>query len=298
MRFDLTDLRVYLQACESGSMTEAGERCSLTLAAVSARIRALEQEAGTMLLRRHARGVAPTLAGEALARHARLVLDQAEALRRDLAHPGLAQERPLVLLANSSALLRPLHRAIADVSAHHPSARMLLRESGSEATVQALHLGAADVGLVRDSIPTDGVIAQPLGPDPLVLVVPPGHALAGRQDVRFADALAYDWIGWGEGGALQLHLVMQASRLGATLVSKLAAPSGAAVLEWVARGLGVSVVPAALLAGAGDVRPQIGVLPLQEPWARRQLLLCRREGEPNPLARVLAERLGAHWPAG
>ena len=293
MRFDLTDLRVYLQACDSGSMTGAAARCSLTLAAVSARIRALEQDAGTTLLRRHARGVTPTPAGEALARHARLVLHQAEALRRDLAPAPPAQDRPVVLLANSSALLRPLHRAIADVATRHPSARVLLRESGSEATVHALHLGAADIGLVSDSAATGDLAVQTLGADPLVLVVPTSHPLAGRTGVRFEDALAHDWIGWEEGGALQLHLAMQASRAGGVLAPKLVAPSGEAVLELVARGLGISIVPAALLGDAVAASAAIQVLPLEEPWARRQLLLCRRKGEQGALVQALAEALGA-----
>ncbi|MBK0392791.1 LysR family transcriptional regulator [Ramlibacter algicola] len=294
MRFDLTDLRVFLQACDSGSMTEAASRCALTLAAVSARIRALEDEAGAALLQRHARGVTPTPAGEALARHARVVLHQAEALRRDLEPARVAQDPPLVLLANSSALLRPLHRAVADVATRHPHARILLRESGSEATVHAVHSGAADLGVVSDSVATAGTRAEPLGPDPLVMVVPSSHPLARRESVRLHDALVHDWIGWGEGSALQMHLVVQASRAGGVLVPKVVAPSGIAVLELVARGLGISVVPEALLPRAAD-RAAVRVLSLDEAWARRKLVLCLRDEEPSPLARAMADALHRLW---
>lgn len=294
MRFDLTDLRVFLQACDAGSMTEAASRCALTLAAVSARIRALEDEAGAALLQRHARGVSPTVAGEALARHARLVLHQAAALRRDLEPARVAQDAPLVLLANSSALLRPLHLAIADVAARHPQARILLRESGSEATVHAVHSGAANLGVVSDSVETSGTRVEPLGPDPLVLVVPPSHQLASRPSVRFADTLVHDWIGWGEGSALQMHLVVQASRAGGVLAPKFVAPTGAAVLALVARGLGISVVPAALLDGAAD-HAAVRVLPLDESWAGRRLLLCLRAEEQRPLARAMVEALHRLW---
>jgi hypothetical protein len=69
MRFDWTDLQVFLQVCEAGSMTRAATRCHLTLAAVSSRIRNLEEVNGIVLLVRHARGVSPAAAGEVVARH-------------------------------------------------------------------------------------------------------------------------------------------------------------------------------------------------------------------------------------
>lgn len=294
MRFDLTDLRVYLEACGTGSMTEAAARCSLTLAAVSARIRALEGEAGTPLLLRHARGVRPTPAGEALARHARLVLHQAEALRRDLAPRPSGQERPVILLANSSSLLRPLHRAVAEVAQAHPSARILLRESGSEATVHALHAGAADLGVVSDAVAVEGLACEVLGPDPLVLAVPRGHALAARDHLAFAEVLSQDLVAWDEGSALHLLLVLQAFRVGQVLAPRFAAPTAAGVLELVARGLGVAVLPLELVARDGAVI----AIPLEDAWARRRLLLCRRPQEDSPLVRALERRLGGLWTDG
>jgi len=114
MRFDWTDLRVFLYACDTGSMTEAASCSNLTLAAVSSRIRGLEESIGILLLRRHARGVVATAAGEALARHARLLFHQLDALRRDVAPSGPLGIANTVVLANSSAMARPLSRAVAE----------------------------------------------------------------------------------------------------------------------------------------------------------------------------------------
>jgi DNA-binding transcriptional LysR family regulator len=57
MQFDLTDLRLFVAAAELGSLTRAAERQHLSLAAASARIKALETQAGLALLAREARGV-------------------------------------------------------------------------------------------------------------------------------------------------------------------------------------------------------------------------------------------------
>ncbi|MBA2676698.1 LysR substrate-binding domain-containing protein, partial [Ramlibacter sp.] len=218
------------------------------------------------------------------------------ALRRDV---GAAQ-RPAagcaVLLVNSSVNVRPLQGVVGDVLARHPGARLSVRESASEATVHALHTGAAGVGIVTDAAATDGLVAEELGADPLVLVAARGHALAARGALRFSDALAHDWVGWREDGALHTHLVMQAVRAGGALNTVVSVPTAEGVLDLVARGFGISVLPRALLAGCASAS-QLAILELEEPWARRKLLVCRRADTTSPLALALFAALQRQWPA-
>jgi DNA-binding transcriptional LysR family regulator len=297
MRFDWTDLRVFLNACDSGSMTEAASRSNLTLAAVSARIRGLEESAGVSLLRRHARGVVATAAGHALARHARLLFHQLDALRRDVAAPGPTDMTSTVLLANSSAMSRPLSRVIGDVLGSQPGLRVMARESSSEVTVHALHAGTADVGLVTDAVNTDGLIAARLGADPLVLVASPEHVLAARGAIQFDEALVHDWVGWGEASALHTHLLMRAYQAGAALKLKASIPSADGVLDLVARGIGVSVLPRALL-GQVELGQRIAIVELAETWAQRQLLVCRAAETRSPMAGALFSAFAAQWGEG
>ncbi|MGF6200413.1 DNA-binding transcriptional LysR family regulator [Pseudomonas laurylsulfatiphila] len=85
MHFDLTDLRLYLNILDTGNITAGAARSHLSLAAASARIRAMEASLGVEFLQRNRRGVSPTPAGNALARHARVLLQQAERLQQELA---------------------------------------------------------------------------------------------------------------------------------------------------------------------------------------------------------------------
>jgi DNA-binding transcriptional LysR family regulator len=276
MRFDWTDLRVFLHACETGSMTEAARRANLTLAAVSARIRALERHAGVLLLRR--------------------LFHQLEVLRRDIAPLAPLEPAHTVLLANSSAQARPLYRVIADVLGEHPTARLRARESASEVTVHALHTGAADVGIVADAANTRDLVVAELGADPLVLIAPPGHPLSGRKSLPFSAAFAHDWVGWGEGSALQTHLDVQAWRAGGVLQTRASVPSSTAVVELVARGFGISVLPRAVLRRLVRV-PQVAVLELQEAWAQRKLLVCRSQACEAPVALALFDAFRVGWRA-
>lgn len=294
MRLDWTDLRIFLHVCEAGSMTGGALRSHLTLAAVSARIRNLEETNGIQLLRRLPRGVALTPTGEVLAAHAKLVFDQIQRLEQDLSRGVSDSGRPVVVLANSSALARPLVEAVATLDQAEGCRETLVRESSSEASVQALRSGAADLAIVSDAVNTEGLEARELGPDPLMLVVPREHSLAGCTSVRFEQAVAQPWVVWGERSALSTHLQMHALALGARLHARFTYPTLDGVLHLVRQGLGVTALPKAVVDGhlaAGHV----GCVPLDESWARRRLLVCRPEGDER-VRRFMAERLVEWWP--
>lgn len=281
MRFDWTDLQLFVHACEAGSLTAAAERSHLTLAAASARLRGMEEQAGTALLQRHSRGVRPTAAGEALARHARAVLGQIAQLRSELVrHRGGGHTR-LRVLGNTSALARHLPGPLAAFLRAHPQVEVQVEESASHATVQALRQGAADLGVVSDAVATTGLHAQPFREDALVLALPRGHALAKLRRVRFAQALDHALVGTGPSSALHAHLSLQAAHLGKPMLLRAQLAGVEGVCTLVEQGVGAAVLPLALLesrgsSGKGGQGGRAGVLtrPLSDAWARRTLLLC------------------------
>ena len=293
MRFDWTDLRIFLHVCEAGSMTGAALRCHLTLAAVSARIRNLEETNGVTLLERLPRGVAPTPAGEVLAAHARLVFDQMQRLEHDLVLGPGESGRPAVVLANSSALARPIVEALAAVELPEGCRATLVRESSSEASVQALRSGAADIGIVSDAVDTHGLVAQDLGPDPLMLAVARAHPFAGCESVRFGAVVAQPWVMWGERSALSTHLQMQAIALGTRINARFTYPRLEGVLDLVRKGLGVTVLPQAVVQGH-PAAGRVACVPLDESWARRRLLVCHSRSD-EPWRGLLADTLVAWW---
>src|SRR6185503_16706780 len=85
MRFDLTDLRLFVDVVDAGTITAGAERGALALAAASTRIRGMEESLGAALLTRSRQGVTPTPAGLVLLKHARTLLAEAARMREDLA---------------------------------------------------------------------------------------------------------------------------------------------------------------------------------------------------------------------
>jgi len=160
MHLDFTDLRLFAAVADAGSITAGAERAALSLAAASARIRALEQQAGATLLQRGRRGVTLTAAGAALLRHARQLLRQAEAMRAELGDHAGANQATVRLLANTAALYEWLPELLAEFLVAHPRIDLALRERGSTAAADAVREDRADLAVVADHADLAGLQAR------------------------------------------------------------------------------------------------------------------------------------------
>ena len=276
MRYDLIDLRLFLHVHEAGSITAGAARSHMTLASASARIRALEEALGTPLLLRDRRGVQATPAGQTLAREAQQVLAQVSQLQAALAQHAHGPKAHLRLLANTSAATVHLPPLLARFLAAHAGYTLALDERPSADMADALRRGRAELAVLSDAADLQGLDTAPLRADPLVLVVPRNHPLAGRRRVALADALGEPFIGLHESHALQALVSAQARRWQDGWDCRVRLGSLEAVCRMVALGAGVAVVPRAVAereAAAGRLRR----LTLTDAWAARQLVLAARD---------------------
>ncbi|NWC95562.1 MULTISPECIES: LysR substrate-binding domain-containing protein, partial [unclassified Pseudomonas] len=274
MHFDLIDLRLYLHILDTGNITAGAGRSHLSLAAASARIRAMEASLGVAFLERGRRGVTPTPAGKALARHARLLLQQAEHLQQDLAEYANGVKGQVRLLCNTTALSEYLPELLADFLREHPNLDIDLQERPSLRITHALRQGAADLGIISDAVDTHGLQTLPFRDDPLALIMPLDHPLAGRA-VSFIDSLQHDYVGLAANSALAVYLEEQALHAGFRLQTRIRADSFDGVIRMVARGAGLGIVPLAALE-RWPLERRFKAHPLTEEWACRKLLLCAR----------------------
>lgn len=275
MHFDLTDLRLYLHILDTGNITAGATRSHLSLAAASARIRAMEASLGIDLLERGRRGVTPTPAGKALAEYAQ------------------GTKGRVRLLCNTSAMTEYLPERLAGFLKAHPNLDIDLQELPSSRITHALRQGTADLGIVSDAVDTDGLQAWPFRDDPLVLLLPTGHPLADGRTVRFSETLSHDYVGLNASSALAIHLEEQALHIGSRMQIRIRADGFDGVIRMVAHGAGIAIVPKAAI-DRRPFEPSYHCVPLQEGWANRALLLCARNFEGLPayaktLARHLAE---------
>ena len=292
MRFDLTDLRLFCEVTDAGSITGGAERCALALAAASTRIRNLEGALGAPLLERSRQGVTPTPAGRALLKHARTILSQTARLREDLGAFAGGQSGEVRLLANTNALTEFLPEALSRFLAEHPHVSINLEERLSDEIVGLVAEGAGDVGIVAGTVDMGSLATFPFRSDRFVVVAAAG-ALNQRRAMTFADVLDYDLVGLDRASSLQRFLSAKAVREGKPLRLRVQLRSFDAVCRLVECGVGVGIVPETTARRAARTM-DLALVELTDDWARRDLALCVRSLESlAPYARELVDSLRA-----
>lgn len=297
MNIDLADMRLFLHVVEAGSITAGSARAHLALASGSERLRAMEAALGLRLLERGRRGVTPTPAGETLVRHARLVLAQVERLRAELGDHAGGLRGTVRLQCNTAAMSEYLPNALAGFMARHPGVDIDLEEGLSAEVARAVRDGAADVGIVADTVDLAGLDALPFRTDRLVAVAAPAAAARllapGAQAVSFSRLLDLEHVGLAGDSALARYLARQAEQSGRVLRARVRVRGFDAVCAMAARGSGVGIVsePAARRCAR---TLDLAVIELADAWALRRLVVCVREGVAlaRP-ARRLADELAA-----
>jgi DNA-binding transcriptional LysR family regulator len=297
MRYDLTDLKLFLRVAETGSITAGAEQTHLALASASARIRGMEEALGVPLLLRGRRGVEPTDAGRTLLHHARTITQQMERMRADLGAYASGLKGHVRLMCNTSALTESLPDPLAEFMARHPQVNVDLEERPSREIVQALRDELADIGIVTDAVDSSGLESSVFREDRLVLALAPGHPFARRigrrATVAFADVLEEDFIGLGSESALQRYLGEQATQLGARLRYRVRVRTFDAICRMVAVGNGVAVLPESAVRRSRDAE-SVRILTLSDAWAKRRQLVCVRDYAALPgYARELVDALRA-----
>jgi molybdate transport repressor ModE-like protein len=288
MRFDLTDMRLFLTVVECGSLTQGARTMHLALASVSERIAGMESALGAPLLERNRRGVCATAAGEALVRHARSILGQVEQMRGELRTYATGLKGRVRLLSNTAAMVAFLPPQLCQFLEAHRDLSIDLEERPSADIVQALVDRRADLGIVADITDLSTLQTHLIANDQLVVVTCQSHRLARQSNVAFADLLGEPIVGMAD-TALETHLAERASRLGRQLDYRIQLRNAEHVAMHVEAGIGISILSDGM---ARTLRRDLAIVPLSEAWATRRLYLCARDFSAlTPHADLLAQQL-------
>lgn len=298
MHFDLTDLRLFVLTAEEGNLTRACVRQHLSLAAASARIKSLENQAGLPLLYREARGVRLTPPGEAFLHHARGVLRQAEQLRADLQEYGGGLRGHVRVFANTTAVTDFLPEILPGFLSGNPKINIDLQEKPNADIARGVLDGRADIGIVAGQVDTLGLEAIHFSTDRLVLATAKNHRFARRKKIAFADTLDEDAVGMQSGSTLQTFLAQVVERLGKPLKLRIQLSSFDAMCRMIGAGVGVGIVPESA-ARRNQEAMGIALVELLEPWSVRERYILVRNREALPrYAESLIATLCAHYRDG
>ena len=280
---ELKDLRALVTIADRGSFTAAAAELGYTQSAISQQIRSLEREAGRPLLERRPLRLTP--AGARLVEHARRILVRMDVARAELAE--IDDARPaLRISAGPLAAPRLLAAALRDLRRRSPALHCTLSAVSPRAAVAALAAGDIDLALVDGITPPDNplslaepglFVATGLLEEPLVVLMPAAHPLAGRRWVDLAMLADAPWVAEPEvpAGVPPVSCVTVAPPADVTMLTAL-----------VAFDHGSALVPASV----GPLPDEVIAVPLRRPaLVHRTEVLTRRD--PPPTVQALVEIL-------
>jgi DNA-binding transcriptional LysR family regulator len=288
-RFDLASLRLYVAVVDAGSLTAGADRFGISLAAASKRIAELEHHCGVALLQRSQRGVTATPGGQTLHRHAIELVARLEQLALAMADLHTGTMGHLRLWANPSAFGGFLPELLAAYAQRHPEVKIDLEDALSEDAVRAVTAGVAELAVIGENTPSEGLETFVCDVDELVLIVPAGHALAGAASVAYSRALGHDFVTLARSASLTRKISAAAEASGRALRIRVQVRSFDAMCRMVAAGLGLAILPRAGAKLYADALA-LQIVALEDIDIRRRLLLAmRRRAALSPAALALVE---------
>lgn len=176
---ELRHLRYFVAVADAGNLTVAAQRMLHTSQpSLSRQIRDLEDEVGTPLLTRRARGVELTPAGRAFLDHARSVLSQVEAASeaaRRVAGPAKPCFTMGFLTGHELTWMPEAVRILRD---ELPNIDVMISSQYSPLLAEGLTKGKIDAAFLRREQGAPDLAFRLLVKEPLVVILPRNHRLA------------------------------------------------------------------------------------------------------------------------
>jgi len=267
---DLQSLRLFVAICETRSLSKAAARLNMALSAASRRLRLLEEEVGSLLVKRLPHGVELTNAGTTAERYALSVLHMADQLASSMEEHRSGARGRVRVCASSSALVGRLAGDLARFARENPEIKIDLEERPTSDTLDALRRKQADVGVIVRGLSTHGFDSFAYGQDRLAVAVMQGHRLAGASTLRLADLFDEEFVALDTGTAVYRLLAGQARDAGRSLNIRVQVRSFEVMCQMVHHRLGIGILPEAALRPVADTLG-LKLITLNESWAVRDI---------------------------
>lgn len=194
MRIDFLGLEAFLGIAERGSFHGAADRLNLSQAALSHRMRRLEDDLGVKLFTRSTRHVALTPAGLELLPKVRGMMEQLTGSYETLRQQGREKQNRLTIGCLPTIATYYLPPILKPFSAKFPDIAVQIRDNSASQIAEMVQKGEAEFGITIVSSNRWDLETRALLREPYVLLCPHAHALAGREQVSWSDLEGVDLI--------------------------------------------------------------------------------------------------------
>jgi DNA-binding transcriptional LysR family regulator len=243
---ELRHLRYFRAVAEELHFGRAAERLHIAQPPLSQQIRQLERELGVDLFVRSTRKVELTPAGAAYQTRAVAILDAVDDAAEEARRIAEGVEGHLAIGCVGSATYSLLPRLVRALREALPGVDVSVRgEMLAPAQIGALLSGDIDLALLRPPVNQDGILAETVRRDRLLVALPEGHQLAARDELGVGDLRDEEFVAHAGRGRSVMNSLVTAICADAGFVPRIRhqVEETSTLVTLVAAGLGVAVVP-------------------------------------------------------
>lgn len=241
MNITLRQLKVFERVARRLSFTRAAEELFLTQPAVSMQIKQFEDAIGLPLFERLGKKIYLTQAGEELYQLSRTIareLDEAEQIIEEL--KGTESGRLNVSVANTVHYFAI--RLLAEFCRRHPKVRVSFKVTNRKGLLQNLEDNEADLLLMGQPPDSQDLVAESFLTNPLVIIAPPGHPLAGQKNIDLREFTHETFIMREIGSGTRNSVERFLAERGVHLTVSMEMNTNGAIKQGVEEGLGLGIV--------------------------------------------------------
>lgn len=188
---DFDQLETFLEVARLSSFSRAAEKRFRTQPAISAQIRAVEEEVGARLLERTGGKVAITAAGKAFQKFAEETLQARRAVLTQLAEMERVPRGEIIVGANEATCLYILPEVFAEFKQEYPAVNVGINRSEHARILEQVIDHSVDFGIVSLPVTDNRLTVVPIHKDELVAIAGVGHPLAKLKAATIAQLAEY-----------------------------------------------------------------------------------------------------------
>jgi DNA-binding transcriptional LysR family regulator len=282
---EIRHIRYFLAICEDMSFTKAAKRLNMAQPPLSRQIQDLEEELGTPLFIRQARGVQLTDAGLHFLQYAHQITQLVDKSKEELQHLDHTLNGMIYIAFVEGQAPHLISQWIAGFHKLFSNVRYHLWSGSSDDVLERLQNELADLALIVEPYDQEHFEGLQVYQEPWIAMIPENHPLTKLPGttITVRDLSPYELIipsrqsrileieHWFDSYGVQPKIICELSQM-------------LNAYELVAQNVGISIYPAA--AAAYVTHPGIQTRTIVEPYVTASYVLLRHKEHPmNPAAR-------------
>ena len=194
-RLRMRQVALLLAIDQLGTLRAAATELGMTQPAATKMLRELESALGHALYERVGRGLRLTASGACVLAYFQGLQGSLDALTRELGQIEQGGTGKLYIGSIMAASPAVLSQALIRLKAEFPRLAIEITVDTSDRLIAALHRGDLDLVIGRVTAEVgEGFDFQPIAQEALSVVAAPGHPLAGKVGLGFAELMRFGWI--------------------------------------------------------------------------------------------------------